>query len=291
MSQHKLPGHKPDTTNGRSTRVAAARSAAPRTANTTTRLAKTQADTSERAAGNSEPSGKTWQQTKSAATRTLILDAALECFYDIGYARTTTEQVADRAGVSRGAMLHHFPSRFDLIRSAIEHLNGQRLANFERTELRINRNAEHTRVAEGIDAYWRQLNSRPFVVFHELQVAARTDAELRKILLPAIREFDSRWLDATTQLFPDLSHSRNFMLGNLLTLYLLEGMAVNQFTRRPSKWTNVVLDDLKSRLRELFGDIAGVNDRTTPPRELLPRRRTAPASKRTIKPTAANKPV
>ena len=236
------------------------------------------------AAGDNDV-GKTWQQTKSAGTRNLILEAALACFYDIGYARTTTEQVAERAGVSRGAMLHHFPSRFDLIRSAIEHLNAQRLANFERTELRINRNAKHTRVAEGIDAYWRQLNSRPFVVFHELQVAARTDVELRKILVPAIREFDSRWLVATTQLFPDLSHSRNFMLGNLLTLYLLEGMAVNQFTRRPSKWTHVVLDDLKSRLRELFGDIAGVSDRTTPPRQLLPRKRTRAVTETTRKPS------
>jgi len=144
-----------------------------------------------------------------------------------------------RAGVSRGAMLHHFPSRFELIRSAIEHLNGQRLANFERTEL-------------------------------------------RKILLPAIREFDSRWFVTVTQLFPDLSHSRNFMLGNFLTLFLLEGMAVNQFTRRPSKWTDVVLDDLKSRLSELFGDIAGVSDRKTAPRQLVPRQKNNAKAKPTL---------
>ncbi|MFP6802694.1 MAG: helix-turn-helix domain-containing protein, partial [Pseudomonadales bacterium] len=47
---------------------------------------------------------KTWQQTKSENTRAAILEAALACFYDLGYGATTTEKVAKRAGVSRGAM-------------------------------------------------------------------------------------------------------------------------------------------------------------------------------------------
>jgi AcrR family transcriptional regulator len=214
-------------------------------------------------------SDRTWQQTKSAATRSLILDAALDCFYELGYARTTTEQVARKAGVSRGAMLHHFPSRFELIHAAVEHLSSQRLATFERAELRIQRNEEHTRVGDGIDAYWRQLSSKPFIVFHELQVAARTDPDLRKVLLPAIREFDARWVQLSSQVFPDLSHSRNFALGNLLTTFLLEGMAVSQFTRKPGKWVNIVLDDLKARLDELFEDVVGVKSRSTEPRQII----------------------
>lgn len=226
-------------------------------------------------------SDKTWQQTKSAATRTLILDAALECFYELGYARTTTEQVARKAGVSRGAMLHHFPSRFDLIHAAVEHLSTQRLATFERAELRIQRNAEHTNVGEGIDAYWKQLNSRPFVVFHELQVASRTDPDLRKALVPAIREFDARRVHLSSQVFPDLSHSRNFMLGNLLTTFLLEGMAVNQFTRRSGKWVNIVLDDLKARLGELFEDVVGVKPRSTEPRQIIRNKRRRVAARTT----------
>ncbi len=218
-------------------------------------------------------SDKTWQQTKSAATRTLILDAALDCFYELGYARTTTDQDARKAGVSRGAKLNHFPTRYELIQAAVEHLSTQRLATFERAEMRIQRNAEHTRVAEGIDAYWRQLNSRPFVVFHELQVAARTDPDLRKVLVPATREFNARWVQLSSKVFPDLSHSRNFMLGNLITTFLLEGMAVNQFTRRPGKFVNIVLDDLKARLVELFDDVVGVKPRSTEPRQIIRDRR------------------
>ena len=58
---------------------------------------------------------KTWQQTKSENTRAAILEATLVCFYDLGYGATTTEKVAKRAGVSRGAMLHHFPSSPDIL--------------------------------------------------------------------------------------------------------------------------------------------------------------------------------
>ena len=79
-------------------------------------------------------SNKTWQQTKSELTRQTILDAALDCFYDMGYANTTTENISKRAGVSRGAMLHHFPTRFDLIKAAVEHLTEKRLELFAAQE-------------------------------------------------------------------------------------------------------------------------------------------------------------
>ena len=53
-----------------------------------------------------------WQAKKSAMTREAILEAAIHCIIDHGYAQTTTSLIADHANVSRGAMTHHFPSRF-----------------------------------------------------------------------------------------------------------------------------------------------------------------------------------
>jgi AcrR family transcriptional regulator len=227
---------------------------------------RTRTGPDKRAAARTGADGKTWQQTKSENTRSAILDAAIDCFHDVGYAATTTEQVARRAGVSRGAMLHHFSSRAELVASAVAHLNAKRLALFQREETRIQRNARHTRVAQGIDSYWRQLNSKLFVVFHELQVAARTDPNLERILAPAIAEFDRRWLEMVENVFPDLSQSRNFVLGNFLTLFLLEGMAVN-YLRRPGKWGKLLRDDLKRRLvDELFVDVTEVDRRTAKPR-------------------------
>ena len=57
-----------------------------------------------------------WQAQKSAMTRDRILDAAINCFIELGYTNVTTAKVASAAGVSRGAMLHHFPSKTELFR-------------------------------------------------------------------------------------------------------------------------------------------------------------------------------
>ncbi len=155
-------------------------------------MARTRAERSARHTDAVTESGKTWQQTKSELTRTAILDAALRCFYELGYNSTTTEKVAREAGVSRGAMLHHFPSRRDLIQAAVVHLNEKRLAAYETEEREIQEQARYTLIEEGIDIYWRQLDSWLFVVFHELQVAARTDPELARIMIPALEEVRPR---------------------------------------------------------------------------------------------------
>ncbi len=199
---------------------------------------------------------KTWQQTKSEKTRTAILDAALQCLHELGYNNTTTEKVARQAGVSRGAMLHHFPSRMALITATVTHLNIKRLAQFEEQERKINEGAEHSRIEEGIDAYWEQLHSPLFTVFHELHVASRTDKELREILVPALEEFDSSWAKVAQSVFPDLAQSGGFNTATLLTLFLLEGMAVRGVTKGPVP--DRMLTWLKEELRDMFADVKDV---------------------------------
>jgi len=198
---------------------------------------------------------KTWQQTKSERTRKSILNAAVDCFYELGYLNTTTEHIARKAGVSRGAMLHHFATRFDLIKAAVEHINQIRLATFTQEESDIQRGAEHSRIEEGIDAYWRQLNTPAFVVFNELRVAARTDKELEKVLVPALKAYDKAWYEAVSQVFPDLALSEAFARTNYMTQYLLEGMAMARATRGPKVPEKMMLDWLKRELRRSYQDV------------------------------------
>lgn len=218
---------------------------------------------------------KTWQQTKSENTRNGILDAAIRCFYEFGYNNTTTEKIAAEAGVSRGAMLHHFPSRAELIRATVGYLNERRLELFRIEENVVQSGAVHTRIEEGIDAFWAQLNTRYFVVFHELQVAARTDEELAEVLVPAIQTFDRAWYEVTKEVFPDLAHSEAFTRANALTLYLLEGLAANQHTRDTSAVAGSLLRWLKDELRRQFADVLTTMDRDSAKRlaSTKPRRR------------------
>ena len=62
------------------------------------------------------------QQDRSRATQRRLLDATVDCLVEVGWAGTTTTLVAERAGVSRGAQLHHYPTKAALVVAAVEHL-------------------------------------------------------------------------------------------------------------------------------------------------------------------------
>src|SRR5229473_7754051 len=72
------------------------------------------------------------QEERSASTRARLLDATISCLSELGYARTTTTEIAERAGVSRGAQLHHFPTKAELVTTAVEHLFEKRTEEFRR---------------------------------------------------------------------------------------------------------------------------------------------------------------
>jgi AcrR family transcriptional regulator len=199
--------------------------------------------------------GKTWQQTKSSLTRTAILNAAVECFYQLGYANTPTESIANAAGVSRGAMLHHFPTRIDLIAATVEHLNQTRLQWYEDEERRAQAGAGQARIEAGIDTIWRQLDTPAFVVFFELKVASRTDRELAKVFIPAFNAFNRRFAQATRRLFPDLALSEAWERTYYLTSLLLEGMAAARMIDAPRLPEEKMLDWLKRELRHSYQDV------------------------------------
>jgi AcrR family transcriptional regulator len=126
------------------------------------------------------------QEQRSAATRAALLDATIDCLIDYGYAGTTTTRVAERAGVSRGAQMHHFQRKAPLVVAAL-----LRLAERRRRELldRAERELpEHADPAAALDLLWSTFSGPLFTAALELWMAARTDPELAEHLLPAERE-------------------------------------------------------------------------------------------------------
>ena len=120
-----------------------------------------------------------WQAQKSAMTRDKILDAAIDCFIKMGFTNVTTAKVSDSAGVSRGAMLHHFPSKLELIRAAIEYLHDKLVEDFTKRMTAIPSSLEDKEKRRaGLDAYYDHLHCDLFAAYHELCVAGRTDPEL-----------------------------------------------------------------------------------------------------------------
>lgn len=191
-----------------------------------------------------------WQAQKSASTRLQIVEAALRCFVELGYSGTTTTVIAERAGLSRGAMLHHFPSKVDIVRAAVEHLHGKRLKAFRKSIDRLPRDGDRARRA--LEAYWEHVKHPMYVAFLELWVAARTDPELEQILRPAQQAFEAEWHQTAVEVFPEWkSAGENFDVALDLVHYVMDGMAVSFLTHDQGDSAKRLLDYLGERLVDL----------------------------------------
>ena len=175
------------------------------------------------------PRTRRTQEERSTATRTLLLDATVECLIELGYSATTTTVIAERAGVSRGAQMHHYPTKAELMAAAVQHL-AQRIAaelseDISR-DLSIRRPPTSRDVAmASLDAIWKRYASRLFEAWVELWVAARTDDDLRTLLAPTeVQIRDSIRVGLAQLSGPNMSDERYGELWSL-TFYLLQGMA------------------------------------------------------------------
>jgi AcrR family transcriptional regulator len=126
------------------------------------------------------------QAERRATTRGALLHATIECLVELGYARTTTNEVQQRAGVSRGALTHHFASKADLLLAAMDSLYEDFSTNIRdaATALPVGRE----RIRPAIRLLWDRFNGPLFLASMELWTAARTDLELRTALLPHERK-------------------------------------------------------------------------------------------------------
>ncbi len=194
------------------------------------------------------------QALKSATTRTQIVDAAIHCLVDHGYANTTTPRIAEVAGVSRGAMMHHFSNRLNVIQAAIEHLHKKRLVAFRRAAVGAPAPAGPNRIHAALIGYWQHVTHPLFVAFHELTVASRTDPELERILRTARQAFYREWYRLAVDVFPEWqADQKNFNLALSLTQNLLEGMAITQLAGElDEKTRDNLLEYLEAQLNILL---------------------------------------
>jgi AcrR family transcriptional regulator len=113
---------------------------------------------------------------RSASMRQRLIEAAIACLRRVGYAATTTQLVMEEAGVSRGAMLHHFPTKVDLIIAVAE-----AAASFQNRYVRRRLGA----IEPGIDRYlaiteatWEAMCEPPALALIEIIIASRSDPAL-----------------------------------------------------------------------------------------------------------------
>lgn len=139
------------------------------------------------AARLNQPRPRRTQAQRSSETKAALLDATLDLLVESGYKATTLTAVAHRAKVSLGALLHHFPTKNDLLVAAIGHAFERRSEEYRRAMAEVD--AAEDKLDATLDLLWSMWTGPTFTAFVELWVAARTDADLAGPLVAVDREF------------------------------------------------------------------------------------------------------
>jgi AcrR family transcriptional regulator len=190
--------------------------------------------------------GRTPQQERSRVTQARLLEATVECLVAYGWSGATTTLIAERAGVSRGAQLHHYPTKATLVMAAVEHLAERRA-----TEIR----AEAAGLPDGarrldrvVDMLATAFTGPLFAAAIEVWVAARTDAELRAALIPVEARVGREMHRLTVELLGADERRPGIREAVQATLDLLRGLGVANLLSDDSRRRRVLLAAWKRQL-------------------------------------------
>jgi AcrR family transcriptional regulator len=201
------------------------------------------------------PRARRTNEERSAETRARLLEATIDSLAELGYARTTTTGICDRAGVSRGAQLHHYPTKADLVTAAMAHLFDERDQEFRDAMEKLPAGAD--RATHAVDLLWSIVSGRTFYAWLELAVAARTDDELRGAMQRLSDRTVSNIQRTFHALFPQPSTPNPaYELAPQFAFALMHGMALEQL---------VVRDD--GRWKQLLDLLKGLSSLVVPPQQ------------------------
>ena len=189
------------------------------------------------------------QEARSAETRARLLDATIASLVEVGYASTTTTAVCERAGVSRGAQVHHFPRKQDLVVAAVAHLAARRAAELRRRAEAVPDANGADRLDALLDLVTDAFGGPLFDAALELWVAARTDAGLHRSLYQFERVAGRGLASLWREVAGDLAAHERFDALLELTMHMARGMALQKILRSD--------DTARRRLQSLWREMAG----------------------------------
>jgi AcrR family transcriptional regulator len=166
---------------------------------------------------------------RTATSRARILDAAVACLVESGYRGATTLRIQARAGVSRGRLLHHFPSRDELLVAASRHLA---IGRMRRTDDRLRDIPDglspDERLDRVIELIWETFSEPHFWAAVELWTAARTNDGLREALLPGEQELGAVIRDGMAKYYgPELAAHPHYPTVRDLVLTSMRGVGMS----------------------------------------------------------------
>ncbi|WP_423454939.1 TetR/AcrR family transcriptional regulator [Ottowia sp. VDI28] len=194
--------------------------------------------------------GSRVREQQKAATRARIMSAAVGCLIDLGVARTTTLEVQRRAEISRGALLHHFPTHTDLMCAAIDTIVAR---NEQAVTTRLKRKSPSADPVERvIHVLVDSLKEPTFLAEIELWVVSRTDSELRTALVAAERKALRDRKRVLDEIFSPLKAAPAYDVVVNLSLEFVRGLAISGILRSNPESTTVLVQQWIWAVKQLL---------------------------------------
>jgi AcrR family transcriptional regulator len=183
---------------------------------------------------------------RSATTRRQIFEATVQCLTSGGYGAVTNIRVAEEAGVSRGAMMHHFPTQQDLLVATIEYAYGK--LSDHRMEVLSKLDQGLPRYRALIDLAWATAQMPEGIACNEVRHGSRSDPEIRAAVTPIMTRLSDDYGRLHMRLAREAGLEANVEVQGLTatTAMTMRSLAVNTFTYPRSQLVENVLLTLKA---------------------------------------------
>ena len=197
------------------------------------------------------PAERRQQKDRTAATRAAVLEATVELLIERGYGGTSTRLAAERAGVSLGALQHHFPSKAGLSVEALRFVTS-RLAD-EFVESTRQSGDPHDRFGAILDRLYVVFRGPTFAAAVEIHLASRTDEALQGPVRDLNRDIDALIRDSAESLMPEMIDNPQFPALLQTSVSAVRGLALTAMdpaADREEEWQMV-----RGHLLELADDV------------------------------------
>jgi len=164
------------------------------------------------------------QAERTQEMRDRLCRATLEVITDVGYEKTTTTMIAERAGVSRGAQTHHFPTKYDLVIASFKYL----LSDWEAKRAAVISDlGDEINLENYVRFLWKEIFSHPqYVAALELMLAARGDEQLHQGLVESLNELTELRQTLWRQIFEGTGAERDRDIIMQMTVCLFRGLSM-----------------------------------------------------------------
>jgi len=194
---------------------------------------------------------------RSARMRKKLIEATIDCLYRYGYHATSTNVVIAHAGVSRGALLHQFSTKADLMIAVSEYIREHRKEAHRKGLENIT--DPHEKLDRLVDILWSEMKGPTGVARIEIMLGSRSDAEFADRFVELNQRLEQTHKDRMWARAQELGFTDRKVVDALVQLYAaaLRGLAIDATQKSASRDIEAAVELLKRYHRMLVKEEVG----------------------------------